>query len=801
MSEGASISAGACSPVAFGEARAALRSLLARSFHAARLYDGTDEGLALLVEQMDPLDVFLEAARANTTASRDEAERLLTRQARSKKGLRRAPMSVGDLLDLAYESYAKKLATKKIDLQMRPLPFVLIPPSSYEGPVLGGPNGVAYEVRTEDRLAEILLLLDRQGISRNDIALDESAVDPTSMRQSPYVLVSVPRLNREILVCAQVGEAIFVGRGLRGSLFWATQGKRVLYQREDVVRLVAHNGWIEHLKEALFHDNVSSAKMRVDRSTFPLSEELILIKALEYAVSHDGQLPTRYTGGVPGLPGENWANWGTQLRVRGRGLAREGLRGLAHLFRLYGLKTRRAENDAVVRQAWEAYQKTGRTQLVACDEDSLLMAAPLTEDLILSKAVAYAMRHDGKLPVSSSDEVEGMEGTTWHSIEHALRGSLRGLSRPGLRGLSHLFRLCGLKTGRTTNRARLEQAWEKYQKEGTTGLHVGEEDSILLTEELILGKALEYARQHDGLLPSAQGGAVPGMPSETWAKLNMMVRTGGRGLTRKGVSGLGHLFRLYGLKFGYAQDNLRLREAWEHYCTTGQTGLVCGEDDRGLLTEEMILATALRYAADHDWALPTCLSGAIEGRPNDSWRKWDRAISTALRGLTREGLHGLADLFRVCGIKNGKRADIAAVQRAWARYEETGETGLVVDTNAETGLTEDFILMKALAYAADHDGRLPRQRPESVEGAGGQTWSGWDASLRRAGRGLEHRYQRGLIDLYVAYGLMTDRQENAAAVRRAVANVKETGAHGLTRTTPSRPAAVISGEAARPALR
>src|SRR5690606_21285793 len=79
-----------------------------------------------------------------------------------------------------------------------------------------------YQIRTEPRLAALITHLRNNGINGQSIYIDDlvitkGAVHKDMMRQHPYAIVQIPRLDAEIAVCDQIGETTFVKRGTVGA--------------------------------------------------------------------------------------------------------------------------------------------------------------------------------------------------------------------------------------------------------------------------------------------------------------------------------------------------------------------------------------------------------------------------------------------------------------------------------------------------------------------------------------------------------------------------------------------------------
>ena len=146
---------------------------------------------------------------------------------------------------------------------------------------------------------------------------------------------------------------------------------------------------------------------------------------------------------------------------------------------------------------------------------------------------------------------------------------------------------------------------------------------------------------------------------------------------------------------------MRITEAINQLKETGEHGLIVQEEI--MLNDDLILKCALRYAEAHNGKLPTQRSKDIEGMPGQKWMNLNRAIVKRSRGLTREGVKGLAHLFRLYGLVIGRSENPETIREAITNLRETGEHKLVIQE--EVLLSEDLILMHALRYAEKNEGR------------------------------------------------------------------------------------------------
>ena len=640
--------------------------LLASAFRAARAYDGTEDSCTQLVNSLHAFETLAKAEHPDLVRSQAE------RRVASSAGAR--PVTVDDLLDVAIRQYNLRFAQNAIKLDIAPSPFVLLPTHGH-APVRPGPNPQPFEAsRIEPRTMRFLAALARpgSGVFLDDIVIHAGTPQPGAMRGEAYTLIQLPRHDREVLICDQVGNASFVGRGIRGPIFWASYGKEQLPQFSDIVRVVNGPGCEAELSRLILTDNPPRHKMDL-RSLIrmPLTEDLILIHALRYAKTHEGKLPGQKSGEVEGLPGQTWSSWNSAAAYPMRGLTRKDVTGLSHLFEIYGLRMGFTDNPVRISLAIQTLNKTGEHGLMAGSLDR----GNLTEDLILKQALRHAEAHKGRLPGEDSGEVEGFSGQTWYSWNKSLQYKCRGLTRD-VKGLNHLFQIYGLQINRSENPEAITLAVNTLKKTGDHGLVADPSRSGNLSENLILTEALHYAKKHGGRLPSEKSGDVEGFPGQKWSVWHHALRDRYRGLTRGEISGLGDLFRIYGLKIGNVQNSERIALAIQTLDQTGQHGLVEGTPDKGNVTEGMILIAALRHAEIHDGKLPSAHTGAVEAFPGHKWNLWNSALSQPTRGLTRKIEGGLTGLYQAYGLKTGIHTNSDVVQRGIRNLHETGQHGL-----------------------------------------------------------------------------------------------------------------------------
>ncbi|QQR69764.1 MAG: hypothetical protein IPI58_03690 [Alphaproteobacteria bacterium] len=544
------------SPIAVGDDRGYLRDILARAFRAARDFDNSDASIDALTEALAPFDNLALERGKDSALNRDAVESSLSRHAR---GPGHKPVTVSDLLDLAMRNFARRLNNDTVSFITFQTDLEFLPTHGQK-PIQTGSGAGMDSIRLEPRLNQVLLFLAQNDISTSDYRVLDGVLDPKGMRRRGYRIVQIPRLDREIAVCDQAGQAIYVAQGQPGPLFWASYSKEQLRHMPHITRVAMDLTWQDRLAAAVLSDNPPRPKTVLSSApAFPLTEGIILTHALLWARDHDGKLPHDKSGDIPGMSGQTWTMWSKALTNQRRGLTREGCKGLSHLFNIYGLKKGKKEVPEVIEPAimrMNEGQQHGLTEIDDVPETGFRV----TEDLILTHALLWARDHDGKLPATYSGDIPGMSGQNWGMWTIALRCRNRGLTREGCKGLNHLFNIYGLKIGRKEAPEKIAEAIGRINEGQPHGL-TETNASSLLTEEIILTHALLWARDHDGILPSNRSGDIPGMSGQNWGMWRKALTYQRRGLTREGCKGLSHLFNIYGLKIEQKEVPEKIAEA------------------------------------------------------------------------------------------------------------------------------------------------------------------------------------------------------------------------------------------------
>ncbi len=198
----------------------------------------------------------------------------------------------------------------------------------------------------EPRLREVVMALQAKGVYFDDLVIDVGRVSNMQMREWPYVIVTIPRLNAQIAVADQKGEALFAARPALAYMNWALFEKKMAGQEgtvfENVTRTVHSGAWEERLMKALFGEepdvgpkvNLSGYIKAHRKLRYPLTEEMVVAMAQLHRLndperlwpgSRSGEIDPAIVLAVTGDPNwqeENWKKIDVAGHKQARGLTR-----------------------------------------------------------------------------------------------------------------------------------------------------------------------------------------------------------------------------------------------------------------------------------------------------------------------------------------------------------------------------------------------------------------------------------------------------------------------------------------------
>ncbi len=194
------------------------------------------------------------------------------------------------------------------------------------------------------RLQNVIRALRSIDILFDDLVLDVGTVGTNQMRRSPYIIVTIPRLNAQIAVANQEDEALFIANPAMSFMNWTLFEKPMAGVAgglfEHVTRVTHAGNWENRLRGAVLGAcDAPGPKVNVDgyvkahrKSKYPLTDAMVARMGRMYRDEHPKkQYPTTASGSVPhhivvavtGDPNwqeETWGAFDAAGRTRIRGL-------------------------------------------------------------------------------------------------------------------------------------------------------------------------------------------------------------------------------------------------------------------------------------------------------------------------------------------------------------------------------------------------------------------------------------------------------------------------------------------------
>lgn len=235
------------------EEKAKIRQWLSDSFQAVKSLDGSEVSEEKVYQPLSLFDAFVRSKTNDTPTTDDEQKFVQAAFPTHPEGM---PETVDGFLDAIYDFYtAFKKASNSKDIWntlqnsgaiVKDTDQVFVKTDQGQLQEAKTDNSNSYKVRTEPRLAMLISHLRNDGVNGQPIYMDDLVItkgktDPDMMREHPYNIVQIPRLNMEIAVCDQIGETTFVKRGTVGPEFWDHMSKDQLKARDDVLNVDKHN--------------------------------------------------------------------------------------------------------------------------------------------------------------------------------------------------------------------------------------------------------------------------------------------------------------------------------------------------------------------------------------------------------------------------------------------------------------------------------------------------------------------------------------------------------------------------------
>jgi hypothetical protein len=234
-----------------------------RVLEAIGVYDGSEDRYRGLMDSLISLEQWMLNTFGNGAANLrrlpDETERAITAHYSPDQD----GHSIGDMLDIARDHFSRLMEGKNSPEEViRELPILrvqlertLLPPGEQPGPQTGSGEGLR-PPEFAPRLQLLIEFLQQHGIFTDDLVVVTGINAPTMMRAESYALVEIPRIEKEVLVCNQVGEATFAAEKMLGRDLYSRSTKEELIGYPGIHRIVFRDQgqWEADLETVLFSE-------------------------------------------------------------------------------------------------------------------------------------------------------------------------------------------------------------------------------------------------------------------------------------------------------------------------------------------------------------------------------------------------------------------------------------------------------------------------------------------------------------------------------------------------------------------
>lgn len=316
--------------------RAQYKTWMQQAAAAAHGYSGSETSERALFEPMLAMDAFVRSKNANIPSV--DLEQIIAQEAwpDSPVGLQ----NFNSFLDAAAEAYTRKLreandyehvlsiiAAGGTAIKRYGATFVQTNDGELQAATTAAPEPV--KAQTQPRLAMVIQHLKSEGIYTDDIVAHVCTPDSSMIRKLPYIVLHIPRLDKEIAVCDEVGEITFVANKSLGTDVWTHLSKNQLKVRPEItaVRFGNEEEWWSGIRQVLMGER-SQPGPKVDVQVVagkkpPLDVALIKQSILAHHQA-TGEWPWQKIGDVqygPYAGKTNWARIDRALRVGHLGLS------------------------------------------------------------------------------------------------------------------------------------------------------------------------------------------------------------------------------------------------------------------------------------------------------------------------------------------------------------------------------------------------------------------------------------------------------------------------------------------------
>ena len=278
-------------------------------------------------------------------------------------------------------------------------------------------GGPAYQkAQPNERLEEVLGILNRNGISNDQLVLFEGPPPEGTLREQAYMVLAIPHRGVELGICNEEKQAVLAASPPLGPSAWETLRKSELYENYNV-RAIHHSAHFE--AEVMAFVNTGIGGRAVSPRSYAAAPPLSVAALDGLIIEH-----IRQTGRVP--------NAETKSIVGGRetGLA---LRKAIHS-RHRGLHVApipKEVNTLATYLDWRWRQ--GVYQAVLAEKGLSARAAGFDVDYTIDEINRWVCTHilaEKKAPVQKPSQIIGAEdGITWQNLQSSLHQGWNGLDK------------------------------------------------------------------------------------------------------------------------------------------------------------------------------------------------------------------------------------------------------------------------------------------------------------------------------------------------------------------------------------
>lgn len=194
----------------------------------------------------------------------------------------------------------------KLGAQIQPVAGAFVQTDPEKGGLGSGATGEEYKVQFADKTKQLCTALVGMGFDANDLAVYRGGVPDRSLRQAPYTLIDLPRIQKQIAVCDQIGEITFVARTPLPLADWAALSKEALKAQPDMqtIRYDSEGKWLNAVQGALLDDGrlalATTPKVKLAVATEkPLLTETGIVRWMQLYKEHDDEVKDAGKGKYP----------------------------------------------------------------------------------------------------------------------------------------------------------------------------------------------------------------------------------------------------------------------------------------------------------------------------------------------------------------------------------------------------------------------------------------------------------------------------------------------------------------------